>query len=69
MKARGKYKTFDDLMEDLRQYSQKHGHTNVPINAVESFAKVCMNARLAHKNLAKEECNLYAHRRLRCNRF
>jgi len=28
-KARGKYKTFDDRMEDLKQYKETHGHANV----------------------------------------
>jgi hypothetical protein len=30
-KARGKNKTFDDRMEDLKRFKETHGHANVTI--------------------------------------
>ena len=45
-KARGKYKTFNDRMDDLRRYK----HPNVTIPDDKSLAQFCANARYARKN-------------------
>jgi len=52
-KARGKYKTFEDRMEDLRRYKAKNGHANVSIPDDKSLAQFCANARYARKNPGK----------------
>jgi hypothetical protein len=38
-KARGKYKTFDDRMEDLKLFKEAHGHVNVSISEDNSLAQ------------------------------
>ena len=38
-KARGKYITFDDQIEDLKQFKETHGHANVTILAANSATK------------------------------
>ena len=38
-KARGKYITFDDRIEDLKQFKETHGHANVTILAANSATK------------------------------
>jgi hypothetical protein len=43
-KARGKYKTFDDRMEDLKRFEETHGHANVSIPEDKSLAQFCANA-------------------------
>ena len=52
-KARGKYKTFNDRMDDLRRYKETHGHPNVTIPDDKSLAQFCANARYARKNPGK----------------
>jgi hypothetical protein len=52
-KARGKYKTFNDRMDDLRRYKETHGHSNVTIPNDKSLAQFCANARYARKNPGK----------------
>ena len=49
-KARGKYKTFDNQMEDLKQYKEMHGHANVTIPEDKSLGQFCAKARHARKN-------------------
>ncbi len=46
-KARGKYKTFEDRMEDLKRYKGTHGHANVSISEDKSLAQFCNNASFA----------------------
>ena len=43
-KARGKNKTFDDRMEDLKRYKETHGHANVSIPEDKSLTQFCANA-------------------------
>jgi hypothetical protein len=38
-KARGRNKTFDDRMEDLKRYKETHGHANVSIPEDKSLAQ------------------------------
>ena len=38
-KARGKYMTFDDQIEDLTRFKETHGHANVTIRAANSATK------------------------------
>ena len=52
-KVRGKYKTFDDKMEDLKRFKETHGHANVSIPEDRSLAQFCSIARYARKNLGK----------------
>jgi hypothetical protein len=42
-KARGKNKTFDDRMEDLKQYKETHGHINVSIRGQIPRPILCPN--------------------------
>lgn len=44
-KARSKYKTIDDRMDDLRGCKEIHGNTNVTGSTYESLAKSCANTR------------------------
>jgi hypothetical protein len=52
-KARGKYKTFDERMEDLKRFKETHGHVNVSIPDDKSLAGFCVKARHARKNPGK----------------
>ena len=52
-KTRGKYKTFDDRMEDLKLFKEKHGHVNVSIPEDNTLAQFCLKARHAHNNPGK----------------
>ena len=52
-RVRGKYKTFDDRMDDLKRYKETHGHANVSIPEDKSLAQFCANARYARKNPGK----------------
>ena len=49
-KARGKYKKFEDQMEDLKQFKETHGHANVSIHEDKSLGQVCNKTRHTHKN-------------------
>jgi DNA repair exonuclease SbcCD ATPase subunit len=49
-KARGKYKKFDDQMEDLKRFKETHGHVNVSNPEDKSLAAFCKRAGHAHKN-------------------
>jgi hypothetical protein len=46
--ARGKYKTFDDRMEDLKLLKETHGHVDVSIPEDNSLAQFCIQVRHAH---------------------
>jgi len=52
-KARGKYKTFGDRMEDLKRFKETHGHANVSIPEDVSLTQFYNNARYARKNPGK----------------
>ena len=52
-KARGKNKTFDDRMEDLKRFKETHGHANVSIHEDRSLAQFCAQTRHARKNPGK----------------
>jgi hypothetical protein len=52
-KTRGKYKTFDDRMEDLKLFKEKHGHVNVSIPVDKSLAQFCVQTRYTHNNPGK----------------
>ncbi len=52
-KARGKNKTFDNRMEDLKRYKEMHGHANVSIPEDKSLAEFCSSVRYAQKNPGK----------------
>jgi hypothetical protein len=52
-KAQGKYKTFDDKMEDLKQFEETHGHANVTSREDIPLGKFCAQVRYAHKNPGK----------------
>ena len=52
-KTRGKYKTFNDRMEDLKRFKETHGHANVSIPEDRSLTKFCAQVRHAHKNPGK----------------
>jgi hypothetical protein len=54
-KARGKNKTFDDRMEDLKRYKETHGHVNVSIPEDNSLAQFCAQMRYAHNNPGKSK--------------
>ncbi len=54
-KARCKYKTFDDRMEDLKRYKETHGHANVSIPEDKSLFKFCAQARHARNNPGKSK--------------
>ena len=49
-KARGKYKTFDDLMEDLKRFKETHGHASVSIREDKSLGQFCNKTRHTRKN-------------------
>jgi len=49
-KARGKYMTFDDRMEDLKRFKETHGHANVTIREDKSLDQFCNKMRLTRKN-------------------
>ena len=52
-KERGNYKSFDERIEDLRSYKEKHGHTNVSKHDDKSLANFCAHARHARNNIGK----------------
>ena len=54
-KARGKNKTFDDRMEDMKRFKETHGHANVSIPEDRSLAPFCTQARHARKNPGKSK--------------
>jgi ATPase subunit of ABC transporter with duplicated ATPase domains len=56
-KTRGKNKTFDDRMEDLKLFKEKYGHVNVSVSFPEdkSLAKFCVQVRHAHNNQGKSK--------------
>jgi DNA polymerase III alpha subunit (gram-positive type) len=54
-KTRGKYKTFDDRMEDLKLFKETHVHVNVSIPEDNSLAKFCVQVRHAHNNPGKSK--------------
>jgi flagellar biosynthesis GTPase FlhF len=54
-KARGKNKTFDNRMEDLKQYKETHGHVNVSISVDKSLAQFCAQTRYTHYNPGKSK--------------
>jgi hypothetical protein len=54
-KARGKYKTFDDRMEDLKLFKEAHGHVNVSISEDNSLAQFCAQARHKRTNPGKSK--------------
>ena len=43
-------KSFEERIEDLRLYKEKHGHLDVKINKDKSLAGFCSNMRQARKN-------------------
>jgi hypothetical protein len=53
--VQGKYKTFDDRMEDLKLYKETHGHVYVSIPEDKSLAQFCKQARYARKNPGKSK--------------
>ena len=48
-KARGKYKTFEDRMEDLKRYEETHDHANVSIREDKSLYQFCASVRNVRK--------------------
>jgi hypothetical protein len=54
-KARGKNKTFDDRMEDMKRYKETHGHANESFPEDKSLAQFCAQARYARKNPSKKQ--------------
>ena len=56
-KMRGKYKTFDDRMEDLKLFKETHGHVNVSISEDNSLAQFCAQARHKRTNPGKSKSN------------
>jgi flagellar motor protein MotB len=56
-KTRGKYKTIDERMEDLKLFKETHGHVNVSgsIPKDKSLAKFCVQVRHAHNNPGKSK--------------
>jgi hypothetical protein len=54
-KVQGKYKTFDNRMEDLTRYKETHGHVNVSIPEDKSLTKFCTQTRHARKNPGKSK--------------
>ncbi len=52
-KAQGKYKTFDDKMEDLKRFEEMHGHANVTSREDIPLGQFCAQVRYAHKNPGK----------------
>ena len=54
-KTRGKNKTFDDRMEDLKRFKETHGHVNVSIPEDKSLASFCNQTRHAHNNPGKSK--------------
>jgi hypothetical protein len=54
-KARGKNKTFDDRMEDLKLFKETHGHVNVSIPEDNSLAQFCAQTRYVHNNPGKSK--------------
>jgi len=54
-KARGKYKTFDDRIEDLKRFKEMHGHANVSICEDKPLAQFCVQVRYARNNPSKSK--------------
>jgi outer membrane biosynthesis protein TonB len=54
-KARGKNKTFDNRMEDLKRYKETHGHVNVSIPVDKSLAQFCVQTRCTRNNPGKSK--------------
>ena len=54
-KPRGKNKTFDERMEDLKLFKEMHGHANVSIREDKSLAQFCVQVRHARKNPSKSK--------------
>jgi ATPase subunit of ABC transporter with duplicated ATPase domains len=57
-KARGKVKSFNDRMEDLKRFKETHGHANVTIREDIPLGQFCAKARHAHNNPGKEGVKL-----------
>ena len=51
-------KSFEERIEDLKSYKEKHGHLNVRINADKSLAAWCSNMRYGRKSPKKSTIKL-----------
>ena len=47
-------RSFDERIEDLREYKQKHGHINVKIHEDSSLYQFCAGARHSLKQVEKD---------------
>ncbi len=54
-KARGKYKTFDERMEDMMRFKETHGHANVSIREDKPLAQFCVQMSHARQNPGKSK--------------
>ena len=54
-KARGKNKTFDERIEDMKRYKETHGHVNVLFSVDKSLAQFCSQARHTRTNPGKSK--------------
>ncbi len=54
-KARGKNKTFDEQIEDMKRYKETHGHVNVLFSVDKSLAQFCSQARHKRTNPGKSK--------------
>ena len=52
-KARGKNKTSDEQMEDLKWFKEMHGHANITICEDKSLSKFCATTRYVRNNPGK----------------
>jgi len=52
-KPRGKNKTFNERMKDLKRFKETHGHANVTIREEKSLSKFCDITRYARNNPGK----------------
>ena len=47
-------KSFEERIEDLKKYKEKHGHINVKIAEDQSLGQFCANVRYAHRRPEKD---------------
>ena len=54
-KPRGKNKSFDERVEDLKLFKETHGHINISIRKDKSLCKFCTSVRYVHNNPSKSK--------------
>eukprot|EP00581_Thalassiosira_minuscula_P011088 CAMPEP_0183717904 /NCGR_PEP_ID=MMETSP0737-20130205/11334_1 /TAXON_ID=385413 /ORGANISM="Thalassiosira miniscula, Strain CCMP1093" /LENGTH=1299 /DNA_ID=CAMNT_0025947381 /DNA_START=283 /DNA_END=4182 /DNA_ORIENTATION=+ len=62
-RGRGNYKTFEERVEELRAFKQRHGHVNPKQNEDKKLSQFCANVRHAYKYPGKTSMRITEHRK------